>query len=827
MPEEGGKEAPAEDEPMEQAAEAAAEDAAQEPEEAKELEADAAPDGRPKLQAGDVCFLSEDRTLNVLSTVGGKLLTSLSDGGCQYLLAGARASAGLRGGRHFFEVAIAENRNPSEPAGARTQSPKPRWLVRVGVATSDSSLFLSDGAENVAFDSEGFFLHGTEKKRVSAKFGHNQVVALLLNLDEKSPNAHTISLFCDGARVSEPQPLPEALRGKPLYPAVTYRNVTLQANFGPRPLQPLPFKCCTWQEAAAADCELRREPPAGPKEVLLPVGVPDEATFDWLDQFLEGHRNYVEISDRSILEWAKKSGIPRPGGYSKRSSNDRPEPAFGLPLMDDGSIKRVLMAAAPLLQRNYVVMEVKGNLLAEDRKATMARFAGSDFKRAAEVVMGEPPAEYRTWIQELMLKDKRSKAEAEAKRKKQEATRKKAEEDAKRKKLQEERKRKLESAKKTDGEKKEAEEDDEKKEETPAAEQIEEIKVELTEQEKTLTFRKKDIPDLDPRELASSYADFTIAVQDEGFDEVRFSWADKAQSEEYLRKYVLSRKLTQRIETLQPSEWFKEKWSEWTKSLGAWKKKHQEFKQKKAPKKDGEVGKEVDAEDLDVFAVEDVTDIGNGEPLFANWAYEDWALLSLRFELHLLVHAFRHDVDDPDRPTFTESHLGFYYTRYFKKSFDVKTFGFAKLVELIGIMEDTVQISSTSSMIEAQLSNDTPMDNFVKLTEDHRRDRQRRLDAGDETALLKFSRPAPAAPPPRQAPPAQRSWPSQGRDERSSRGSYSSSGPPQAYSSQKRSYAPPPSYPPPPKYQRSTYSGGPPRYGGYEGGGGGGGYHRR
>jgi len=34
---------------------------------------------------------------------------------------------------------------------------------------------------------------------------------------------------------------------------------------------------------------------------------------------------------------------------------------------------------------------------------------------------------------------------------------------------------------------------------------------------------------------------------------------------------------------------------------------------------------EINVEDIDVLKVEDVCDLGNGEPLFANFTYEDWA----------------------------------------------------------------------------------------------------------------------------------------------------------------------------------------------------------
>ncbi|CAE8655842.1 unnamed protein product, partial [Polarella glacialis] len=68
---------------------------AKEPETAKELEADA-PAGKVVLKAGQCCFLTDDTTLNVMPTVNGKLLMALSDGGFQYLLAGARASVGVK-----------------------------------------------------------------------------------------------------------------------------------------------------------------------------------------------------------------------------------------------------------------------------------------------------------------------------------------------------------------------------------------------------------------------------------------------------------------------------------------------------------------------------------------------------------------------------------------------------------------------------------------------------------------------------------------------------------------------------------------------------------
>mmetsp|Transcript_80078 Transcript_80078/g.259411 ORF Transcript_80078/g.259411 Transcript_80078/m.259411 type:complete len:319 (+) Transcript_80078:3-959(+) len=170
---------------------------------------------------------------------------------------------------------------------------------------------------------------------------------------------------------------------------------------------------------------------------------------------------------------------------------------------------------------------------------------------------------------------------------------------------------------------------------------------------------------------------------------------------------------------------------------------------------------------MDVFNVQNISDIGTGEPLFANFTWEDWMLLSLRFELHLLVHAYKHDVNDPERTSFHETHLTYYYGKYFKKQFNLKYYGVETELELLEIIKDTIEVAPKNSVLDPQLADDTPMENFVKLTEDHRRERQRRIDAGDETAALKFQKP----------PPRQQSNP-QGYMQQGSRGGYQSRGPP-------------------------------------------------
>jgi len=129
-----------------------------------------------------------------------------------------------------------------------------------------------------------------------------------------------------------------------------------------------------------------------------------------------------------------------------------------------------------------------------------------------------------------------------------------------------------------------------------------------------------------------------------------------------------------------------------------------------------------------------------GGPIFANFAHEDWVLLGLRAELHMLIHSFRMDANDVDTPSFHEMHLPTYYTTYFKKQLNLKSMGISTNSELIEFVKDTVRINSRTNIFEAILPEDLSFDQLVKLTEDCRRDRQDAIDTGDASAELKFAR---------------------------------------------------------------------------------------
>lgn len=488
-------------------------------------------------------------------------------------------------------------------------------------------------------------------------------------------------------------------------------------------------------------------------------------------------------------------------------------------------MQRVMGIIAPMQQRNYVIAELKSNLVAAERAQVLERFPGTDFSKKAVVVVGEPKADYKAHVQDLMLKEKVSKAEAEKRRKAQ---------DAERNKQLEERRKRADDARRSREARKEGEDgegaaEEEKKEEkeAEAEEKAEEAPVELTDEEKAMWYRQSNIPDIGERALAKSYAKFSLPTKDEGFDAVSFEWQPEAASMKLIKDWVLEQKLTQKVEDLQPGEWFQKALDKWDKTLQEWKRKQSDWdrnsrrdgpkrrrddkdeKDKDAEKGEGEADKEekegdapmeVNAEDLEPMNVEDVTNIGNGEPLFAHFSYEDWTLLATRYEFHLMLHSFKKDLDDPDRPGFGEKHLAFYFNKYFRKSFALNLYNLEKIEDFADLIKDTIEIGKERGFLLPILSDETEASHFVKLTEEHRRDRQRSLDAGDETAKLKFNRPAP--PPPRQSGPPQ--------------GGGGGRGPPPA----SRRGPPPPQ---PSRYGSGGGSHGSARPGHYGGGGGGGG----
>jgi hypothetical protein len=664
-----------------------------------------------------------------------------------------------------------------------------------------------------------------KRTKCSAAFARDVTVAVVLNLDAKSPNANTISLFRNGVRIAQPQPLPDELKGKTLFPTVSFQRATVHTNFAAA-VVPLPFTCKAIGEATQKDSVITKypEPEGGKYTVLFPVSLPDEGSFDWLDSFLEKNPDYTELSDRAFANWATKSGVAVPG---KKSSNDRQETN----LQDMAGIKKLLMEVAAMQPRNFVIMEVKGNLTKEERAAALAKFKGSVFKTVAEVIVSEPPSSFKRIVQAKTLKKKQDEADREhkkamaqekhqwqvrkrtkdmekAQKKRAKEAKKKAEEAKRTREVAMKKAQKELAAKKAKAAGKEPEEEKEEEEPVPIEESDEEPeeaeeeepvetdppKASLTAEEKALRFFVNDTPDLTLPVLARSFAKFSLP-EDGEFDLVKHTWAKEKEAAAYVKNWVLEKKHTTRVEDIVPSAGFKQQNQKWQSVLGQWKGSADAYKRMKAAKaaaKSAKAAKKIMAEKkakaeaekkakadaegkkdddkaavkkvevkapavveeeseeeeeevaidfdgIDVFGVEDILDVGGKLPIFRDFQADDYTMLSLRFELHLLAHSFSKDCSDPDRTGIHLDHLAFYYQKYYGKPLNFKAFGAEKPEDLVELVNDTITVEKSiiSSLVPADLESHAV---FAKLTESARRHRSILVDMGDESAKLKLNR---------------------------------------------------------------------------------------
>merc|ERR1712232_307248 len=92
-----------------------------------------------------------------------------------------------------------------------------------------------------------------------------------------------------------------------------------------------------------------------------------------------------------------------------QSSNDKPTFDYGLPMMDDYSVSRLIDTVASMVPRHYIVMEVQKNLLSVERSKTAKRFNARHFKRIAHVVMGEPSQSHKDMVKKKILEKKQFK----------------------------------------------------------------------------------------------------------------------------------------------------------------------------------------------------------------------------------------------------------------------------------------------------------------------------------------------------------------------------------------------------------------------------------
>lgn len=656
--EEGGTEAPdaaVVDDPPDPAAAAVPPAGAASATVSVEREVDDPPEASGQCVDEEVTIHAADTTLDTFFDTERGILSSLSDGGFQHLLSGARASTGAIAGRYLFEVQLLGSVE------------KAKSVLRVGFSTAGSSLFLGDKHRHgISFDSEGMFCAAGQKKKVCGKIGKKNL-GILLNLNKDGPNAGTVSLFLDGERAGQPQAIPAELLGKALFPTITFMNVTLAVNLGrsKRQLRALPFRCTMFANILKANSEQSTLRPSkdGSFQVVVPVGLPEQGVFDFVDSFRAERPHFEELSDRRLLEWCKESGIEVQEALS--SSRDRPDFTSAPAGLDGQSLRPMLKTLALLARRDLIFCEVCSGLLKAQRSELLKNLP-QNVRRSAVVVVGEPSAAFK---------------------------------------------------------------------------------------QKLLPRSADSLPDVCDKALGC-YSQFCLPTEAEGFGKVDYEWLGKEAAEAHLKAWILERKATTIIEDLEPGEWFKEKVKEWHALRDVLRKRHVEYAKKR--KETPQLLDTASSFDIKGMTIDDIHNIDSkSTPIYANFKYEDWLLLQWRLEMHFLAHAFALDVEDSDRPGIPEEQLAHYYSIYYKVKCDPgklacdnlqKVF---KLLKLPGL--ELTDKGGKSKILCSGADKDTSLKDFIIGVESYRRDRNRRIDAGDESAQLRFPK---TQPPKAGAPPA-------------------------------------------------------------------------
>lgn len=238
------------------------------------------------------------------------------------------------------------------------------------------------------------------------------------------------------------------------------------------------------------------------------------------------------------------------------------------------------------------------------------------------------------------------------------------------------------------------------------------------------------------------YKDVTIPTEEEGWNTVTFTKnAQSAQA--VLENWQKACKNQTKVEDFKATDKLKEKITAWNKFRVATekdaikKKKEAEIALKLA------AGEEVPEEKEEVKK-EEVKKEGEEEEVAPSsintmeWTPEDWMLAGLRMELHTLCHAFKEDVEDKERETFSADFLAHYHKLYSPPghAFHHSTYAARNVAEVMDLIKDTIVLEQ--NMLIVQLEKNEGFDTFIQNTELAREERLNLIGAGDEGAKLKF-----------------------------------------------------------------------------------------
>ncbi|KAF4673212.1 hypothetical protein FOL47_010832 [Perkinsus chesapeaki] len=680
---------------------------------------------------------------------------------------------------------LAASENGQEGRNARTdETPEEgrtlrlgdtRHVMRVGFTTLDGGLLLGDSELGVGFDAgldNRMYAPGTPAapsiimgtnvapNAPTAAFGLNDVVAVVLNLNENAEHAEAVMVI-----------------GLPDEGVFDYVDYIIKQN---------PYKYVELSERtmfdwfkASALRPIRRGPVASNDrpDFLFGIQPMDEGFVrQQLREFAKmphGKKNLVMVEIRGGLLEEERDKIVEQFPNRERTAVvcvGKPNEEY-LKYVKD-IVKDEIFAEKELVrERKLNVMKQEFNIRqAERERLKKVREAA----KAAEKARVEAAEEARRKREEA--------AKAEGKEEGEEAS---TEEDQKMPETTEETEEAAQGEKKKEAEEKKEEEVEEEEEPEPTLPPTEVTDEEINQRMSNGMYRKMPFSDISHRALSECYLNFTLPKDAEktpkglkAFDKVKFVWEKRAAAEKKLQGWVKGHKVVEKVASITgPTDWFKQQMEAWMNTKLEWRKAQRIYQEEQAKEKvkkteeeketkeetEGDLGKnryeksllldekmpekteEESFAEVDVWAPENVCDVdGKKTPLFSKFQLVDWQLMNLRYELHLLCHAFERDAtsQDADLKGIHKTLLQHYYQTYVMRGVLVPSLYGAHSLEQIldSLLVDSIMVDQ-NGVLKAVHDIDAPLSTFVRLTEAARREREAKVAGGDESAKLTVIQP--------------------------------------------------------------------------------------
>lgn len=134
----------------------------------------------------------------------------------EYSWGGCRASLGIFSGKAYYEATVQDE-----------------GLCRVGWSTSGASLDVGTDKASFGFGGTGKKSHAKQFQDYGESFGLGDTIGCWLDFDSGQ-----IGYTKNGAQLGSAFSIPQALRGRPLFPAISLKNAEIALNFGGN----IPFK---------------------------------------------------------------------------------------------------------------------------------------------------------------------------------------------------------------------------------------------------------------------------------------------------------------------------------------------------------------------------------------------------------------------------------------------------------------------------------------------------------------------------------------------------------------------------------------------------------